>query len=200
MKKVWINKKGDEVHPDNVKASDKIKDEMVEDIIKKALEEQKKMKSFKENALRDIDDYISLMRDEYKLDATNSKKGNMSFETFDGLKKVTISVQDTLEFDEKLIFAKEKMDAFLKEETKDSSATIKTLIMKAFDVDKKGSVNVKNIISLKNYDIEHPLWKEAMEIIDDSIQIATSKSYIRFYTKKALGEAWELIALDPSKL
>ncbi len=200
MSKKWINKRGEEVHPDNVRASEKIKDEMVEEVVKNALAKQDEMLSFKADALENIDAYVSLMRDEYGLAATHSKKGNMSFETFDGLKKVAIAVQDTLEFDEKLVFAKEKMDAFMKEETKHASPNIQTLIMKAFDVDKKGSVNVKNIISLKSYEIDHPLWQEAMQIIDESIQVATSKSYIRFYTKKALGEAWEHVSLDPSKI
>jgi len=197
---LWINRKGEEVHPDNVRASDKIKDEMVRGIIKRAMAEQERMREFKENSLEEIDSYIALMRDEYKLEASSSRKGNMTFESFDGLMRVTISVQETLEFDEKLSFAKEKIDEFLKDETKDSSANLRTIVMKTFDVDKKGSVNVKDIISLKRIEIDHPLWLEAMRIIDESVQVATSKSYIRFYTKKGIGEKWEQVALDPAKI
>jgi len=195
----WINKQGDEVHPDNVKASDKIKDEMVREIISDAIEEQKRMKLFKEKATEKVDSYIALMRQEYKLDVS-TKKGNMNLETFDGLQKVSIQISDTVEFDEKLTFAKEKLDLFFKEETKDSSANIKTLMMKAFDVDKKGSINVKSILELRSYEIDHPLWLEAMDIINESIQVAKSKSYIRFYTKREIGEPWVIIALDPAKI
>ena len=197
---MWIDKRGKEIHPDNVRASDKIKDEMVKGIIKKALGEQERILEFKADALDEIDSYISLMRDEYNLDPNSSKKGNMTFESFDGLMRVTISVQQVIEFDEKLSFAKEKLDEFLKLETKDSSANIQTLIAGAFDVDKKGSVNAKNILALKRHEIDHPLWLEMMSIIDDSVQIATTKSYMRFYTKSGIGEAWEHIAMDPSKI
>jgi len=197
---MWIDKRGKEIHPDNVRASDKIKDEMVRNIIKKALGEQERILEFKADALDEIDSYISLMRDEYNLDPNSGKKGNMSFESFDGLMRVTISVQQVVEFDEKLSFAKEKLDAFLKLETKDSSANIQTLIAGAFDVDKKGSVNAKSILALKRHEIDHPLWLEMMSIIDDSIQIATTKSYMRFYTKSGIGEAWGHITMDPSKI
>ena len=197
---MWIDKRGKEIHPDNVRASDKIKDEMVKGIIKKALGEQERILEFKADALDEIDSYISLMRDEYNLDPNSGKKGNMTFESFDGLMRVTISVQQVIEFDEKLSFAKEKLDEFLKLETKDSSANIQTLIAGAFDVDKKGSVNAKNILALKRHEIDHPLWLEMMSIIDDSVQIATTKSYMRFYTKSGIGEAWEHIAMDPSKI
>ena len=197
---MWIDKRGKEIHPDNVRASDKIKDEMVKGIIKKALGEQERILEFKADALDEIDSYISLMRDEYNLDPNIGKKGNMTFESFDGLMRVTISVQQVIEFDEKLSFAKEKLDEFLKLETKDSSANIQTLIAGAFDVDKKGSVNAKNILALKRHEIDHPLWLEMMSIIDDSVQIATTKSYMRFYTKSGIGEAWEHIAMDPSKI
>ena len=196
----WINRKGVEVHPDNVPASEKIKDEMVREIISKAIDTQELIQKFKADTLESIDGYISLMRDEYNLNPVKGVKGNMTFDSFDGLLRVAISVNDTIEFDEKLVFAKEKIDEFLKHETENASANIQTLVLRAFEVDKKGSVNTKNILALKSYDIDSPLWNEAMKIIDDATKIASSKSYIRFYKKENIGDKWTHISFDPSKI
>lgn len=173
---------------------------MIEDIIGDVLSTQKEMAIFKASVLEQIDDYIELMRQEYNLEMVKGKKGNMSFESFDGLKKITISVQDAISFDEKLVFAKEKIDEFLTEETRDASPAIQTLINGAFDVDKKGNVSASKILALRSYDIENPLWQEAMQIIEDSIEVTQSKSYLRFYTKERLGDGWQQIVTDPSKI
>ena len=198
--KKWINRKGVEVHPDNVPASEKLKDEMVREILETVEKQQALNQAFKADTLEKVDDYISLMREEYHLDPVKGKKGNIELTSFDGLQKVTITVQDTIEFDEKLSFAKEKIDEFLKEETKDSSANIQTLVLGAFKANSKGSVNVKSILELKGLEIESPLWDEAMHIIDESVKVAVSKSYIRFYKKEKLGDKFEHLSLDVSKI
>ncbi|MDQ7084424.1 MAG: DUF3164 family protein [Sulfurovum sp.] len=201
MPKIWINKKGETVHPDMVRADDKMKDELVYDILEKVNEKREVLRDFKKEALQDIATYMEILRDEYGLDVTKkSNKGNITLESFDGLKKVQIAVATHIGFDEKLTFAKEKFDMYFKEITKDANGDLKTLIMKVFEVDKKGNVNVKQILSLKSYDIEHPLWIEAMAIIDDAIEVVGSKSYIRFYERKSTEDKWENISLNISDI
>ena len=67
--------------------------------------------------------------------------------------------------------------------TDGADAEIQTLITRAFDV-KNGKVDAKQILSLKAYPITHELWKEAMSMIDDAIEIVGTKSYIRFKHRK----------------
>lgn len=196
-KKVWINKRGEEVHPDMVRADDKLKDELVSNIIAKTKSKRDELKDFKKEVIGDIDAYMELLRNEYKLDPTkNSKKGNITLQSFDGLQKVQVSIATHIDFDEKLSLAKEKIDEYLKEITEDASGDIKTLILKVFEVDKKGNINSKQVLGLKSYDITHPLWVEAMGIIDDAVEIVGTKSYIRFYERKSIEDAWQNIALD----
>jgi len=196
---MWTNKRGEEVHPDMVRADDKMKHELVYDILKKVKDKREELKSFKEETLQEIATYMEILREEYKLDVMKkSTKGNITLESFDGLKKVQIAVATHIGFDEKLTLAKEKFDSYFKEITKEASGDLKTLIMKVFEVDKKGNVNVKQILSLKSYDIEHPLWIEAMTIIDDAIEVVGSKSYIRFYERKSVDEKWNNISLNIS--
>ncbi len=194
---LWMNKKGEGVHPDLIRPDEKLKDELVEKLIEQAVALSKTLKEFKENAFDETNQYFDLLLQKYAVDAKkNSQKGNITLENFSGTKKVQISTADKINFDEKLQVAKIKIDECLHELTEGSSPEIKTLITKAFEVDKKGEVNAKKILALKSYDITHAKWLEAMAIIDESIEIIGSKSYIRFYSRESVDKSYKLINLD----
>jgi len=146
--------------------------------------------------VQSIDDYMEMMREKYDIDPMRGAKGNVTLQSYDGLNKVQVAVQTHIDFDEKLTLAKEKLDVYFTEKTEDADPEIKTLITKVFDVNKDGNVNAKQILSLKSYNITHPVWLEAMAIIDDAIEIVGSKSYIRFYSRKSIEDKWENISLD----
>ncbi len=193
----WLNKKGEETHSDLIRADEKIKDELVEGLVGRTLKMSETLKEFKEEAFTDVESYFELLLQNYGLDGKkNSKKGNIVLENYSGTMKVQLSNADSISFDEKLQVAKLKIDECLHELTKRASPAIKTLITKSFEVDKKGDVNAKKILALKSYDISHPKWVEAMHIIDESIEVVGSKSYIRFYKRDQIGEAYKLISLD----
>lgn len=195
--KMWTNKRGEPVHPDLVPHEEKLKTELVNKIIRRAEKGVDVMTHFKRYVTDEIGDYMSMMREKYGLDPMrNSPKGNISIESYDGLAKIQIAVAQHIDFDEKLTLAKEKIDEYLKEITAEASADIQTLITKVFDVDKQGNVNAKMILSLKGYKISHPKWKEAMQIIDEAVEIVGSKSYIRFMKRKSVDEKWENVSLD----
>jgi len=196
--KYWKNKKGDLIHVDNIKIEDKLKTEMVRNIVqKKAVRGQKILVAFKKNMVIQVDDYVHMMREKHDLDVMKSIKGNLTLEAFDGLTKIKISVQSRIEFDEKLTFAKEKFDeyAFQKaEEIGDNEIT--TILMKKFELNKCGKVNPKNVLDLKSYDINHKLWLEGIALIDQAIEIVGSKSYMNFYQRESIEDKWKNISLD----
>ncbi len=193
----WLNAKGEAVHPANVKAVDKIKDELVESILAKAKTVQENIIDFKDGAYKDVEDYFSLLLQEYGMDVkSKSKKGNITLENFSGTLKVQIARAEKLGFDEKLKVAKLKIDDYLEDVTKDSSADVQTLINKAFEVDKEGNIDSKKIFALREYEISDKRWKEAMEIIDDSKHVVAITPYIRFYKRNSIEDKWELVKLD----
>ena len=197
--KFWLNKKGEKVHKDNVPVSEQLKDELVETLCSDAKGASELLARFKNDAFKSVEDYYTLLLQEYNIDAKeNSKKGNLTIENYSATAKITINVSDRIAFDEKLNLAKIKIDEFLHEATKNASADIQTLITKAFDVDKKGDVNAKKILSLKSYEIAHPKWREAMKIIDDATEIVSSKNYIRFYTRDDIDKEYKQVPLDIS--
>ncbi len=194
---LWLNRRGEAVHPDYVKPEEKIKDEMVDELLSKALGIKGEMAKFKKEANDKIEAYFSLLLQNYNVDAkAKSKKGNLNLENYSATAKVEIRIAETLEFDEKLQVAKFKVDEYLSDVTKDSSAEIKMLIGKAFEVDKKGNVDAKKIFALKSYDIKDSRWQEAMQIIDESKQVSRTKPYIRFYVRENVDAKYELVPLD----
>lgn len=193
----WINGRGEPVHKDMIKANEQLKDELVERLIHGAKNLSGFILGFKTGVNEEVDSYFSLLLQNYGLDEkAKSKKGNLSLENFSSTAKIEIRVSELLTFDEKLQVAKMKLDEFLKDETKDSTPIVQTLIMKAFEVDKKGHVDSKKIFALKSYEIRDPRWLEAMEIIDESKQVSSTKSYIRFYTRESTDQDWQIVPLD----
>ena len=194
MEKKWIDKRGNEVHADMVRVDEKLKSDMLSEILSKVL----KGKAEKERVLKEIDDeiegYMNLLRDVYHI-PTKENKGNVTLVNFSGTIKVQKAVNEVIELNEKLILAKENIDEFLKQETTSSSSTIKTLVAKIFEVDKKGSVNTRQILSLRSYDIDNPLWNEAMTLIDEAITVTGTKRYTRFYHRPSPEDGWEAIVL-----
>ena len=192
----WMNKKGEPVHKDLIKIDEQIKTELVYGLTDTAQRGVDILERFKYTVVNRVEAYINEMREKYNLDVAKSMKGNITLVSYDGLRKIQIAVQTRIDFDEKLSLAKEKLDEYFTLKTKDSDPEIRTLITRVFEVDKKGNVNAKQILSLKSYKISHPVWVEAMAIIDDAVEIVGSKSYVRFYTRQSIKESWVNIALD----
>ncbi|MFA7026113.1 MAG: DUF3164 family protein, partial [Candidatus Cloacimonadaceae bacterium] len=110
-----------------------------------------------------------------------------------------IKISNKLAFDERLNIAKQKIDAYLLSLVKNAGKEIVALITKAFKVDAKGNVDVKQIISLKQHKFDHPLWIEAMAIIDEALRVEATRRYIVFKQKDASG-AWISITLNFSAI
>ena len=72
---------------------------------------------------------------------------------------------------------------------------IKVLINDAFQVDKAGKINTDRVLGLRRLDIKDEDWLQAMQAISDSIQVASTKPYIRFYKRNSSG-GYDPITLD----
>jgi hypothetical protein len=175
----WRNKEGAFVHKDMVTVDKQLEDEVVERLTAGAIGLQGFLIGFKTQAFEECYSFVDLLRQKYNMERITSKSGTVTLKSFDGTKVVEIQVAKLISFDQKLSLAKEKIDEYLTEKTTGADAEIQTLITRVFDV-KNGKVDAKQILSLKSYPITHPLWKEAMSMIDDATEIAGTKSYIRF--------------------
>ncbi|MCF7859332.1 MAG: DUF3164 family protein [Candidatus Cloacimonetes bacterium] len=172
------------------------RDTVVNRVMKRAFRLHTKIMDEKDRITSDIDRYLSQTAEQYG----ENWKGNAELVSFDGKYKVEVRNRERIEFDEKLQVAKQKIDECLKRWTEDSNVNLQAVINEAFQVDKKGEIAKHRILALRKYNIKDKNWKQAMDIIDEAIQVTSTKQYIAFYKRKSPNKPFELISLNFSAI
>ncbi|ANF69884.1 sulfate transporter [[Haemophilus] ducreyi] len=211
------NAKGALIPEASIKAIDKERDELVNDIVRKAEIVQEILKGFKNEVFGDISAFVELSAEQYgaqiggkkgnvtvfvELSAEQygaqigGKKGNVTVYSFDGKYRVQRAISEHLQFDERIMAAKALIEECLQDWTAGSRAELKAIIDRAFDVDKEGNLNTNKILALRRVNISDSRWVRAMDAISDSVQVVGSKSYIRIYKRVGDTDRYEPISLD----
>jgi hypothetical protein len=172
------------------------RDNLVNRVMSRAARLHDKIAYEKDKMAADIDKYLQKTAEQYG----ENWKGNAELVSFDGKYKVEVRNRERIEFDEKLQVAKQKIDECLKRWTEDSNVNLQAVINEAFQVDKKGEIAKHRILALRKYNIKDKNWKQAMDIIDEAIQITSTKQYIAFYKRKSPKGPFELISLNFSAI
>lgn len=194
--KIYLpDSKGNLVPIDMVKAEDRIEDEMVRKVMAFARDLSDQVTRFKEHTFADIGDFQALLAQHYGA-AKGGKKGNVTFLTFDGLKKVQVQVADLVEFGPQLQIAKTLIDECLNEWSADSRPEIQTIVTRAFNTDKEGQVNRAELDRLRRFEIADERWIRAMGAIADARRAIGSKEYVRFYERDTPEGAWRAVTID----
>ena len=186
--------KGNLVPVDNIKEMDLLRDELVMELAGKARSVQEKIVDFKRGAVEDIAAFVQLSADRYDV-SLGGKKGNVTLHSFDGKYRVNLAMQDTLVFDEGLLAAKTLIDECINEWTEGSRTELKTLINAAFQVDKEGNISTARVLGLRRLAIKDEKWQRAMDALSDSLQVHTSKQFVRIYERGQDGE-YQVMNLD----
>lgn len=176
------NGQGHLVPVELIKDVDIIRDELVKGIMDNAKALIPDISKFKAGTMADIENFIEISADDHQT-KWGGQKGNVSLTSYDGHYKVMLAIDDQVIFNEKLQVAKQIIDECTHEWTKDSSPEIKVLIEGAFQTDKAGNISTGRILALRQLDIKHKKWQEAMKAINESIVIMSSKFYLRLYER-----------------
>lgn len=190
--------KGNLIPLENIKETDLLRDELVMEIVAKAQAVRDNIAAFKQSAMDDIAAFAQLSAEKYgaKLGGT---KGNIRLMSFDGAYRIALAMQDTLTFDERLVAAKALIDECINEWTAGSRPELKALINDAFQVDKEGNISTTRVLGLRRLSIDDEKWHRAMDALSDSVQVQTSKPFVRVYRREANGE-YSLMSLDIAKV
>jgi len=187
------------VHIDQVREIDKLRDELVRNLVARAVDLQRQMIEFKRIAMDEIGAFVDQSAREYDVQM-GGKKGNLTLYTYDMNYKVMIQISEYLVFDERLQVAKKLIDDCFTSWTTDSRSEIRTIINDAFSVNQEGKINTRRILALRRLDIQDPLWQKAMTAISESLGVAGSKSYMRIYRRLEQSKSWQVISLDLAAL
>jgi hypothetical protein len=175
--------------------AEKLEDEMVRKVIHHAKELSDRVARFKGHTFDDICSLQALLEQEYGAPA-GGKKGNITFESYDGLMKVQVKVARVLEFGSRLQVAKKLVDACLSEWAEGSRDEIRAIVNRAFQVDSEGIVNRSELFMLLRVAIEDERWQRAMDAIRDSIRVVGTKTYFHFYERDSLDGEWTSISIS----
>lgn len=190
-----MNAQGYLVHESLIKPIDQARDKLVLELVEKAKVISKLLAEFKGSAFGDVAAFVDMSVEEYGVKRRGTK-GNISLQSFDGRYMIKKAVQETIQFDERFIAAKELIDQCLVEWTEGARPEIVALVNDAFRTDTNGQIRVARVLALRRLNITDERWQKAMQIIGEACQVAGSKDYIRLYQRVGDTDQWEAIPLD----
>jgi Protein of unknown function (DUF3164) len=182
-----------------VKPIDKLRTMVTTSLCEEAKKLNAHMAGVKLESMRMIDEFVEQSLKEYGV-AQGGKKGNITLVSFDGRYKVVRQMAETIVFDERLQAAKALIDECIHVWAKGSNANIKVLVNDAFQVDREGKISTGRVLGLRRLDIKDETWTRAMAAISDSMNVASTKPYVRFYERDERTGEYMPISLDVAAL
>jgi hypothetical protein len=195
----WQDANGNLVPLTKIKDIDKARHKAVSELCEQAKLESARLVGFKTSAMHAVNDFVDRSLAEYDV-KHGGKKGNVTLISFDGRFKIVRQMQENLVFDERLQAAKLLIDECVRTWSKGSNDNIKVLVNDAFQVDQKGKISTGRVLRLRSIKIDDEKWLRAMGAISDSMQVAGTKPYIRFYERDDATGDYSPISLDVAAL
>ena len=192
----WLDDKGRPIPEEYIQPQDKKRDRMVESIIKRVSKLSAKLVSEKTEIVAAIEKYLKELAKDNKV--RENWKGNILIYNFSQNLCIERRINETISFDERLQMVKTTIDKWLNDRLKNIDELIAKVISQAFSVDKQGRINTAMLLKLRKLDIQDHEWKKAMELLDESIFVKSSKMALRFRTKNTdvPDGAWSEIGLN----
>ncbi|WP_441524841.1 DUF3164 family protein [Bosea sp. TAB14] len=178
-----------------VPADEQLEDEQVRKIMAFAEDLSAQVARFKEHTFADLNGIQDIYRQEYGTEK-GGQKGNVTYQTKDGLMQVKVQIAKLIEFGPQLQEAKTLIDECLVEWGAESRAEIRALVNRVFNVEKAGQINKAELFSLLRLEIRDDRWVRAMRAIRDSIRVTGTKEYVRFYKREHVAAPWRAVTID----
>ncbi len=188
------NSYGHLVPLDLVSEIDKTRNDLVQEIVAKTIDLRELLGDFKTDAFGEIQAFAELSAEKYGV-KLGGIKGNITLCSFDGRYQIKLSQADVKIFDERLQAAKQLVDGCIHRWTEGSRVEIIALVEHAFQTDREGKISLGRIYTLMQLDIDDEEWQQAMQALRDSMQVVSTKSYLRVYERNKQGK-FEQLALD----
>jgi hypothetical protein len=201
MKKdYYTDPAGEKVPAKYVKPYDKLRDQIARQIEKDWQAEQARLAACKLRTVAAIQKLQEAAAAEAGVDL-GGEKGNLQFRSFDGSITISLDRQYRTEFDERLQFAQALIKEAVAEMTEGTSnADLAEIATKAFTPRKTGNLDMQRIRDLRTYNVSHPKWKQACEIISDCERTVAFRDYIRVAVRTAPDAKPQPITLDIASL
>lgn len=190
---------GRQVPVSMIKKFDLKRHDLVCSIMQRAFAERERLGEFKQRVWEEIQSFVDESAKDSGAKKLGGKKGNITLTSFDGRYKLIVAVNDGILFNEKLQIAKQLIDECIGKWSKNARPELKVLVDDAFNVGKNGLVSTGKVLGLRRLNITDATWRRAMDAITESIQVVSSKTYMRFYERQD-DESYKQIPLDVASL
>ena len=191
----WKDAEGRLIPEAMVKPIDKLRDQLVREMVISAKDISDLLKRFKSAAFADLAAFVETSAEQYEV-KVGGAKGNVTLTTYDGQYKVVRQYQEHLTFDEQLQAARQLINECIQGWSEGSKDELIVLVNDAFQVNKEGKINTGRVLGLRRHAIKDPKWQRAMQAISDSVRSTGSKPYIRLYERVGDTDEYRAISLD----
>ena len=198
--KYYTDPAGETVPAQYVKPYDKKRDRIANRIAKDWQDMQKKLAALKEKTMTNIEALQEAAASAADVPELGGKKGNLQFRSFDGSVTVSLSRHLCTEFDERLPLAQQLIMEAVHEMAADvKNADLVEIATKAFQPRRSGNLDMQRIRDLRTYNVKHPKWRKACDIISDCERAIGHREYISVTVRSNPDENPKAIILDIAK-
>lgn len=196
------NAMGHLVHLDSISAADLLEHEMVYTITGYGIELSGYMARFLAHSRNDLTTYDLVLLQDYNIDAgARSRRGNRTYTSFDGLRRIEVKMQDRKSFGPSLETARTGLDDMIRRHGAGASTILTTLVNMAFGLgDKDDKVDVAAITALRRLTFDDPAWPGIRKALEDAIRMDGTKEYLRLFQRRSQDAKWEPIRLNLAKI
>ncbi|MEQ8578169.1 MAG: DUF3164 family protein [Balneola sp.] len=190
--KKWIDPNGLEIPSNRVTKEEKKEDRATEKCYKLAVKASQALEEVRNVVFDEMEEILS---DLARYANLKEWRGNGHIRNFSDTVRITKNYKHNVSPDNNINICKQIVQECFLDFFKGSKKEAKELMNAYFQLDKDGRYNIKDLLKLKRADIDHPRWKEAMEYLDKSLQITSSKAYFAVEYKDNMGD-WHRVPLN----
>ena len=197
----WINEAGQEIPLNYITPSDRLKERIAGSILRDAKSLSSKLSKFKETVQRLSDQVLDKKLEELNARGRAIGKGSLTFFNFDRSIKIEVNISERIDFDDITIQAcKAKLDEFLNANLDAKTEFLKELVTDAFSTS-RGKLDSRKVLGLMKYrgKIKDETFKQALDLLGDSIRRPGSKTYYRVWERNKNGE-YQIVDLNFSSI
>lgn len=183
----WVDESGTQIPFNRLTKLEIMQESELARIVKEANKINASLVSFKKQISQTCDKIIAEFMRSKNVESIG--KGNVTLFNFDRSIKLSLDVNDRIEFDDLTMKAcKEKFDEFLNANIDEKQEFVKQMVNDAFSTS-RGKLDSKKVMSLLKYEtrILDSTFQSALILLKESIRRPDSKSYYRVWVKDADG-------------
>lgn len=196
--KTLKNSHGQDVAIEHIRKDVIRKDKIVKRVFVTLDKLQRRMIAEKAKVRKQIAQHVEKLLKENGIE--DKKKLNVTLTTFDGQKQIIVKSNRIMEFDEKLQVAEAKIKKCMRTWAVGANPALCEIVDNVFRTEKKGFIDKSGILSLLQYNISDREWREAMELIRQSMYTADRKEYLMIKFRDDASGKWQSINLNFSTL